>query len=303
MDQPVLSARQKRRITSILKQHSLLFGAGIAGDDVAVETEAAELTAALDALDERQTSRVASILRQHALLFGQGMVLGLDAAEKEDERLIRALRLNEETSREAAAPYPPFAGESGSKHSPRQKESDGEALRPYPLNGRGRRARITERAGLVVLVYRQQQSDCATIVLVPLPSVKRLELQREPVELWISGEAHVILLEPFMSAVGGHREWPSFLGDEPVPATLLPIRTRSKDRICLGMRPRHVRGVRHVIASADTGTRAYFFPEGKGQFPGLTGFLSRTFTSGVRIGDSDADGTAYFAVKRIVGRI
>jgi hypothetical protein len=301
MQPAALSPRQKNRITSILRQHSLLFGAGIASDDPGVELETAELIASLESPDERQRSRIASILRQHALLFGEGMVLGQDVARKEDDRLIRALRTKGEAPQEAASYAPLTKGMDAwrpSRHGGPQEES----LRPYPLNGKGRRTRIAETSGLVVLLYRREGHRGATIVIVPLASVKRRDVQREPVQLWISGEVHMILLEPFGGAVDGHAEWPAFLGREPVREEFLFIRTGNKDRICLGMRPRWIRGVQHVVVSADAGAHAWFFPEDRGAFPGLAGFLKRTFIAGIRIGRSDAEGTAYFAVKRIVGR-
>jgi hypothetical protein len=313
MPMVALSAPQKKRVRSILKQHALLFGSGIVVDDPGVEAESAELISGLDALDERQAARVASIVRQHALLFGKGMVLGEKPADREDDRLVRALVAPRGDS-SAPAGVRIAGARTGTVYSRRASRTDSgtpravqtgpDALRAYRLFGKGRRTSIPQSSGMLALWCHPAGSLGAACLLIPRWSVARHRVESEPVQFWLSGEAHIVLMEPRTQVASSapHDEWPAAIGPPPPPDMLLTVRTNEKDRICLGMRPHAIPGSCHIVASAEEGMESYYFPANEGLFLGLVSFLANAFQAGVDVARSDAEGIAYFAVKRVLQR-
>ena len=324
----LLTVRQKSRVVSILRQHALIFGAGLVDRAPGVAEETDRLLASLDALDAARAGRIASILQQHALIFGAGMVLDRQETKEEDLLLVRALRSGDGEPQTAVPPSTPdtagaplgldargradayeawrppireLSPHAGARVRPSGTLSPEAGPRPYPLQGRARRRSIAETIGMIVVVIRSPAAPgAATIVVVPMTSVARSAVDREPAEIWIRGDVHVLLLEPWRGIPVIHTEWPSALGDLPSEDRLLRIGTESKDRICLGMRPLFVPMARRIVISEADGVSAWVFPGER--HPGLVPFLARSFQSRLRIGPNDAEGTAYFAVARIVGR-
>lgn len=309
----------KSRIASILMQHCVLFGGGVIGLDPWVRAEAAELTASLDRLSEAQARRIASILRQHAILFGHGTVLDTEETVTEDRRLLEALRpAPPQEAPERPLPPPPRPEDPAARTEPPRGrrtapdpgpvpsdpalDSPSDPHREFRLFGEGRRTRIPERAGMAVLWCRDHDSLSSAVLLIPLAGLVRHILEPEPVELWFTGPVHCILMEPFDAVRRGlgHREWPSSLDGPPDQASMLTIHTDAGDRICLGMRPLRIGGTRHVAAAVDKGIYPYFFPEDGGLTQRLSGFLAYALRVRIGVSRNDADGVAYFAVRRIL---
>jgi hypothetical protein len=158
---------------------------------------------------------------------------------------------------------------------------------------------------MVALWCRDSDSRSAALLLIPLKTVARHVLEPEPVQRVSAGPIHVVLMEPFdpVRRGGVHRERPPSLDRLPDNAAMLAIHTSAGDRIRLGMRPMRAEGTRHVTAAADRGFFAYFFPEGDSLASRLSGFLAHVFMAHIGISRSDADGVAYFAVRRVFRRI
>lgn len=293
----------KNRVISILRQHALLFGDGIVCLDPRVRAEAAELAAALQDPSEAQALRIASILRQHALLFGRGTVLDIEETVSEDQWLLDAL------ARKTPGTVPPDAASavrsssrSGGKLPDAAHGSPEDLHRGYRLFGEGRRKEIDEKSGMVALWCRNSVSHGAAVLFVPLEGVDRRVLEPEPVQLWLSGPIHVLLIDPFdaVRRALGHGEWPPDLDGPPDPDSMLTIRTDGGDRICLGMRPMSLKGARHVVAAVEMGIYPYFFPEYGGMMERLSGFLAQVLRAHIGTSRSDAAGVADFAVRRIL---
>lgn len=89
-----LSVSQKKRLTSITLQYSIIFGYGLFEENMDVLIESNRLIDVINDShpDDNDVSKLLSIVRQKQLLFGSGAVSTDGYVHKECEQLIRVLK-------------------------------------------------------------------------------------------------------------------------------------------------------------------------------------------------------------------
>jgi len=89
-----LSINQKKRLTSITLQYSIIFGYGLFEENMDILIESNRLIDVINDShpDDNDVSKLLSIVRQKQLLFGSGIVSTDGFVYKECEQLIRVLK-------------------------------------------------------------------------------------------------------------------------------------------------------------------------------------------------------------------
>ncbi|MBP7551955.1 MAG: hypothetical protein KA885_00905 [Spirochaetes bacterium] len=89
-----LSINQKKRLTSIVLQYSVIFGYGLFEENMDILIESNRLIEVINDShpNDSEILKLLSIVRQKQLLFGGGMVSTDGYVHKECEQLIRVLK-------------------------------------------------------------------------------------------------------------------------------------------------------------------------------------------------------------------
>jgi len=89
-----LSINQKKRLTSIVLQYSVIFGYGLFEENMDILIESNRLIDIINDShpNDNEVSKLLSIVRQKQLLFGSGMVSTNAYVHKECEQIIRVLK-------------------------------------------------------------------------------------------------------------------------------------------------------------------------------------------------------------------